>query len=371
MFVDEYYLKCRGGDGGNGCTSFRKEAHIPKGGPDGGDGGRGGRVVLVASKDVTNLAHLIGLSHVKAKAGEHGQGKRMSGKRGADILVKVPVGTLIYESETDALLRDMGQDGEKLVIAEGGRGGRGNVHFASATNRAPREREPGTPGETRNVRLVLKVIADVGLIGKPNAGKSTLLSRMTRAHPEIAAYPFTTKYPNLGIVQIGYENRIVMADIPGLIEGASEGVGLGHDFLKHVERTKVFVHLIEPAPTDGTDPIANYIAIREELRLYNEELATRPELPIVTKAEMPGAAEVAAKLTKVAHRPVMMISSVTGKGLPDLARELVRLLNKGGDLDDWRPKNRARYEAGAVVPAAIRSPAPTDEDSPSDADSEE
>lgn len=366
MFVDEYFLRCRGGDGGNGCSSFRKEAHIPKGGPDGGDGGRGGKVILQASKDVTNLAHLIGLSHVKAKSGDHGQGKRMSGKCGSDITIKVPEGTLIYDSNTEELLRDMGKHGEKIVIAEGGRGGRGNVHFASATNRAPREREPGTPGETRNIRLVLKVIADVGLIGKPNAGKSTLLSRMTRAHPEIAAYPFTTKYPNLGIVQIGFENRIVMADIPGLIEGASEGVGLGHDFLKHVERTKVFVHLVEPAPMDGTDPIENYRAIREELRLYDEELATRPELPIVTKAEMAGAAEVAEKLTKVARRPVMLISSVTGKGLPDLARELVRLLNKGGNLDDWRPKARTRYEGGAVVPAAVRT---TEDATPESSDS--
>jgi len=361
MFVDEFLLRCRGGDGGNGCSSFRKEAHIPKGGPDGGDGGRGGKVFIVATKDVTNLAHLIGQNHINAGRGEHGMGKRMSGKRGADVTIKVPIGTLIYDSKSDELLRDMSQHGDKIVIAEGGKGGRGNVHFANSVNRAPREREPGTPGETRHIRLVLKVIADVGLIGKPNAGKSTLLSRMTRAHPEIAAYPFTTKYPNLGIVQIGYEQRIVMADIPGLIEGASEGVGLGHDFLKHVERTKVFVHLVEPAPMDQTDPIENYLAIREELRLYNEELATRPELPIVTKAELPGAAELAQKLTKIAKRPVMLISSVTGKGLPDLARELVRLLNHGGDLDDWRPRHRPRYEPGQVVPAAAPTHIPQPE----------
>ncbi len=357
MFVDEFEMRCRGGDGGNGCSSFRKESHIPRGGPDGGDGGRGGKVFLEATDDLTNLAHLIGHRHINAGRGEHGMGKRMSGKSGADNVVQVPVGTLVYDCETGNLLRDMNQHGDRLVIAEGGRGGRGNVHFANAVNRAPREREPGKPGETRHIRLVLKVIADVGLIGKPNAGKSTLLSRMTRATPEIAAYPFTTKYPNLGIVRIGYERQIVIADIPGLIEGAHEGVGLGHDFLRHVERTKVFVHLVEPAPMDLSDPIENYRAIRDELRLYDPKLATRPELPIVTKCELPEAKDVARRLAEVAGRPVMMISSVTGKGLPDLARELVRLMDRRSDVDDWRPRERTRYELGAVVPAAVTTAA--------------
>lgn len=352
MFVDEFVMRCRGGDGGNGCTSFRKESHIPKGGPDGGDGGRGGKVTLRATEDVTNLAHLIGHKHFNGGRGEHGMGKRMSGKRGADIVVDVPVGTLIYDEETNHLLRDMNRHDETLVVAEGGRGGRGNVHFANSVNRAPREREPGQPGETRIVRLVMKVIADVGLIGKPNAGKSTLLSRMTRATPEIAAYPFTTKYPNLGILRIGFEQQIVMADIPGLIEGAHAGVGLGHDFLRHVERTKVFVHLIEPAPQDETDPVENYRAIREELRLYDEQLAKRPELVLVTKSELPEAKGVAQRLTETIGRPVLMISSVTGKGLPELTKALVKLLARRDNNDDWRPRERTRYEAGATVPAA-------------------
>jgi GTP-binding protein len=338
MFVDEITLICRGGDGGNGCMSFRKEAHVPRGGPDGGDGGHGGKVILEADENLTNLAHLIGCNHQQAGRGEHGMGKRMTGSQGDDVVVPVPCGTLVFDAERGNLLRDLSQHGERLQVARGGKGGRGNFRFMSSVNRAPREHERGQPGTERKVRLELKVIADVGLVGKPNAGKSTLLSRLTRATPEIASYPFTTKYPNLGMFRLGYDQAFVIADIPGLIEGAHAGVGLGHDFLKHVERTKVFLHLVEPEPQDETDPIQNYHAIREELRLYNETLAARPELIVVTKCELPKADEVANELAAATGLPVLKISAVTGKGLPELTREIVSMMNRVGSKDpEWKP----------------------------------
>lgn len=340
MFVDRVELICRGGDGGNGCLSFRREAKVPRGGPDGGDGGDGGSVILCASENVTNLAHLFGHKHWTATPGVNGGGSMKSGRGGEDLLIEVPVGTLVYDAGHDNLLRDLKEHGEKLVIAKGGRGGRGNWHFKSATNRAPREFEHGAPGEQRSIRLDLKLIADVGLVGKPNAGKSTLLSRLSRATPEIAPYPFTTKYPNLGVVYVGYERQYLLADIPGLIEGAHQGIGLGHEFLRHVERTRVFVHLIEPAPMDETDPVENYRAIRDELRLYDVALAERPELIVVTKCELPEAAAIVEALKKETGRPVMTISAVTGKGLPELNQAIIRLLDGKVD-DDWKPPVRS------------------------------
>jgi GTP-binding protein len=343
MFVDEMTLTCRGGDGGDGCMSFRKEAHVPRGGPDGGDGGNGGQVILEATENLTNLAHLIGETRKDAGRGGHGQGKKKTGARGDDIVVIVPMGTLVYDADRGNLLRDMSQHGEQLIVARGGRGGRGNFKFMSSTNRAPREHERGQPGSERTIRMELKVIADVGLIGKPNAGKSTLLSRLTRATPEIASYPFTTKYPNLGMFRLGYDQAFVIADIPGLIEGAHAGVGLGHDFLKHVERTKVFLHLVEPEPADETDPVTNYATIREELRLYNEKLASRPELIVVTKCELPDADEIATQLRESTGRPVIQISAVTGKGLPELTREIVELMkNANSKVPVWEPPEKRR-----------------------------
>ena len=349
MFVDEFVVICRGGDGGDGCLSFRKEAHVPRGGPDGGDGGRGGRILVEASENVTNLAHLVGRRHWKGGRGTHGKGKGMTGEQGEDITIPVPVGTLVYDEEQGNLLRDMKEHGDSIIVSQGGRGGWGNIKFKSSTNRAPHEHLPGRTGQERRIRLVMKVIADVGLVGKPNAGKSTLLSRMTRATPEIASYPFTTKYPNLGIARLGYDKQFVIADIPGLIEGAHAGIGLGHEFLKHVERTKVFVHLVEPTPADETDPVENYNAIREELRLYDEKLLTKPELIVVTKCEMLESEDVAKRLSKAIRRPVLRISAVTGKGLPELSRELMRLVSGTSSDDDWRPTKHLRAVASEVV----------------------
>jgi len=307
--------------------SFRRAARVPRGGPDGGDGGDGGDVVVLADVNVSSLGNIVGHKHWRAGRGEHGKGSLMTGKRGEEALIRVPPGTLVRDAERGFLLKDLDRDGDSVVVAKGGDGGRGNKHFATSTNRAPRQFERGKPGVTRNVTLELKLIADVGLIGKPNAGKSTLLSRMSRAHPEIADYPFTTKYPNLGLVRTGYDHEFVMADIPGLIEGAHSGSGLGHEFLKHVERTKVLVHLVEPAPTDESDPLENYRTIREELRLYDPTLLERPQIVCITKSELAEAAAVYEQFTEQLGQPVLRISAVTGQGLPQLVTRILEELS--------------------------------------------
>lgn len=318
MFLDRITIHVRGGNGGDGCMAFRHEYKVARGGPWGGDGGKGGSVIVKAEENVDSLAPLAGHKHWRASSGQPGRGANWTGRDGEDVVILVPCGTIVRDAEHGHVLKDLAQPGETLIVAAGGRGGHGNTHFKTATNRAPREFENGAEGEERKVTLELKVIADVGLVGKPNAGKSTLLSRLSRAHPEIANYPFTTKYPNLGLVSVGRENSFVVADIPGLIEGAHAGAGLGHEFLKHVERTKVLVHLVEPDPMDQTEPISNYRQIREELRLYDPSLLERPEIVIVSKSELPGAAQLAEDLQAELGRPVLCISAVTGKGLPDL-----------------------------------------------------
>jgi GTP-binding protein len=326
MFVDKLTIYCLAGDGGSGCPSFRREANVPRGGPDGGDGGNGGNVVIRADAQLGSLSNIAGHKHWRAERGLHGEGNLKTGRNGKHVVVLVPPGTLIRDADRGHLLRDLAGDGDEVIVAKGGRGGRGNKRFATAINRAPREFEKGQAGEKRNITLELKLIADVGLIGKPNAGKSTLLSRLSRAHPEIADYPFTTKYPNLGLVRIGFDREFVLADIPGLIEGAHAGVGLGHEFLRHVERTRLLVHLVEPQPMDQTDPIENYLSIRDELRLYDASLADRPEIPIVTKCELPDAAAVADLLEETIGRPVLQISAVTGAGLPQLISQVLEKL---------------------------------------------
>ena len=303
--------------------SFRRESNVPRGGPDGGDGGRGGHVIIRAEENLGSLAALAGHHHWRAESGEHGQGQLKTGRSGDDALITVPPGTLVKDANRGHVLKDLVLNNDQVIVAQGGNGGLGNKRFASSTNRAPREFERGTTGEARDVLLELKLIADVGLIGKPNAGKSTLLSRLSKANPKIASYPFTTKYPNLGLVQVDLDNRFVVADIPGLIEGAHQGVGLGHEFLRHVERTRVLIHLVEPEPMDQTDPLDNYRSIREELRLYNPELALRPELIVVTKCELPTAQDAFAQLTQALDRPVRQISAVTGAGLKELIRDTV------------------------------------------------
>lgn len=328
MFVDEVIIYAKAGDGGDGCMSFRREAHVPRGGPDGGMGGNGGNVIVRAEENVNSLANIAGHRHWNAERGSHGEGNLRTGRSGKDAVILVPPGTLVRDLKRGHLLRDLKNVGDSVIIAKGGRGGRGNKHFATATHRTPREFEPGEEGEQRDVTLELKVIADVGLIGKPNAGKSTLLSRLSRANPEIANYPFTTKYPNLGLVRVGYDHQFVVADIPGLIEGAHSGVGLGHEFLKHVERTKILVHLVEPDPQDQTDPFENYRQIHEELRLYDATLVERPEIVVVSKCELPGASELAELLSEEIKRPVLLLSAATGKGLPELIKEILQKLRE-------------------------------------------
>lgn len=321
MFVDRVTVDIEAGKGGDGCVSFRREKYIPRGGPDGGDGGRGGSVLVVAEDGVDSLQMLVHRKHWRARGGEPGRGSNCHGANAQDLVIRVPPGTVVIDAEHDFVLKDLAQPGEQVIAARGGDGGKGNTRFKSATNQVPRECTLGGEGEVRRVTFELKMIADVGLIGKPNAGKSTLLSRVSRAKPRIADYPFTTKIPNLGIVQIDIDRAFVMADIPGLIEGAHAGAGLGHEFLRHVERTRVLIHLVEPAPMDGSDPLENYRAIRAELKLYDVNLADRPEIVAVSKAELPGAAEVREALQKTLGRPVMLFSSVTGQGLNDLIRE--------------------------------------------------
>ena len=312
MFVDRVDIYCEAGDGGDGCVSFRREAHVPRGGPDGGDGGDGGSVIIRAERNLGSLQNIAGHAHWKAERGVHGMGSLKTGRNGKSVEVLVPPGTLVLEQDTDDLIQDLAEDGASIIIARGGRGGRGNKYFATATNRTPREFEKGEPGEKRHVTLELKLIADVGVIGKPNAGKSTLLSRISQATPEIANYPFTTKYPNLGVVPVGEDRHFVMADIPGLIEGAHAGIGLGHEFLKHVQRTKVLVHLVEPSPMDQSDPIDNYRQICEEMRLFDQTLAERPELVAVSKCELPDAEPTAELLQEATGCDPILISAATG-----------------------------------------------------------
>jgi GTP-binding protein len=326
MFVDRVTIEVQGGSGGNGCASFRREKYVPKGGPDGGDGGDGGSVVIVAKNGVNNLAALAQHRFWRADRGSHGSGSNKQGRSAENLTIEVPPGTLIIDAKEGFVLKDLTADGDSVVAAKGGEGGKGNTHFKSATNRAPREATRGAEGERRELLLELKVIADVGLIGKPNAGKSTLLSRLTRARPAIADYPFTTKHPNLGIVTVDGDRQFVMADIPGLIEGAHEGAGLGHEFLRHIERAGILVHLVEPMPADGSDPLENYRVIRGELTQYDAKLGERPELVAVTKAELPGAEEIRQQLAAIAGKEVLLISAVTGQNLHCLVNEIATLL---------------------------------------------
>ncbi|MDP6380508.1 MAG: GTPase ObgE, partial [Phycisphaerae bacterium] len=288
MFIDEADIYVKAGNGGTGCISFRREAHVPKGGPDGGDGGRGGKVIFHADPHMNTLSQFRGRHHWRAENGQPGRGKSQSGRGGKDLLSAVPCGTLIYDKEHGNLLADLVEPGQSVVIARCGAGGRGNAAFATATNQAPREFEPGKPGEERELHLELKLIADVGLVGLPNAGKSTLLARLSAARPKIASYPFTTLEPQLGIVEADTDNRFVVADIPGLIEGSHRGVGLGDEFLRHIERTRIILHLVEPDPASGQSLAEAYHAIREELRLYSKLLAEKPEIVAISKSELLG-----------------------------------------------------------------------------------
>ena len=327
MFIDEVEIRVEAGRGGDGCVSFHREKFVAKGGPDGGDGGRGGSVVLRAAGGVNSLMTLTSRRLWKAENGRPGGSDACTGRSSPDMEIEVPPGTMVYDARSGLLLKDLDHDGDSVVIARGGYGGKGNMRFRSASNQAPRQATNGGDGEVRDLRLELKVIADVGLIGKPNAGKSTLLSRLTRARPEIANYPFTTKYPNLGRCVIDIDRSFVIADIPGLIEGAAGGAGLGHEFLRHVQRAGLLLHLVEPMPMDGTDPLENYRAIRRELGLFSDELGGRMEIVAVTKADLPESIKTQERLAAELGRPVLCISSVSGRGMPELLAAIMEQLD--------------------------------------------
>jgi GTP-binding protein len=319
LFVDEVVIHVRGGRGGDGCLSFRREKYVPKGGPDGADGGRGGSVYLVAHAGIDTLLDLAGRHHYRAENGRPGSGANCTGRCGKDLEVAVPTGTLVYDAESGRLLKDLVDDGQRVRVAMGGSGGYGNLRFVSATHQTPRETTPGRAGHERTLRLELRLIADVGLVGLPNAGKSTLLSRLTRARPKIAAYPFTTLEPQLGIAELPGFRRLVFADIPGLIQGAHEGAGLGDAFLRHVERTRVILHLVDLCPPEGSpSPAEAYAVIRQELEKHSPALGARDELVVGTKLDLTGAEDALAKLREQLDVPVFGISGVSGHGLREL-----------------------------------------------------
>ncbi|MBU6310097.1 MAG: GTPase ObgE [Planctomycetes bacterium] len=328
MFVDRVQIEVAAGNGGRGICSFRREKYIPLGGPDGGDGGDGGSVIIKAQPGVDSLAALAHRKQWRAAHGESGGPANCQGRKAQDLVLLVPPGTIVVDESTGLMLKDLATPGDWIVAAKGGPGGWGNMHFKSSTNRAPRQTTPGVKGEIRRLLLELKVIADVGLVGKPNAGKSTLLSRLSRARPEIADYAFTTKTPILGLVDVSRDRSFVLADLPGLIEGAHAGVGLGHEFLRHVERAGIIVHVVEPMPMDGSDPLANYRAIREELSLYDASLGERPEIVVMSKGELPGADEIRSDFAREIGREVIGVSAVTGQGLDALLRAVVAELDR-------------------------------------------
>ena len=326
MCVDEAAIDVVAGKGGDGCSSFRREKYVPRGGPDGGDGGKGGDVIIRANQNVASLLQLANQRVWKAQNGEQGGSSQCHGKNGRDLVIDVPVGTMVFDLNHDLLLKDLKENEDSFIVARGGFGGKGNMRFKSATMRSPTIAQPGEKGQSRSIRLELRMIADVGLVGFPNAGKSTLLSRLTKAKPKIANYPFTTMTPHLGLAQIGPDRGFVIADIPGLIEGASEGVGLGHDFLRHIQRAGVILHLVEPAPIDGTDPISNYKAIRRELENFDEELGKRLEIVAVTKNDLPQGVEVQKRFKDELGIDAFLISAVTGYGLKALVDKIDQIL---------------------------------------------
>ena len=319
MFVDEAVIQVKAGDGGHGCVSFRREKFVPKGGPDGGDGGNGGSIVFVADSSKDTLLDFSGKHHWKARNGQPGMGKKMAGHAGEDLLIPVPPGTLVYDAEHELLLADLNVPGQQLVIAKGGRGGRGNWRFKSSTNQTPRYAEPGTEGQGRKLKMELKLIADVGLVGMPNAGKSTLLRAISAARPKVADYPFTTLDPQLGIVELPGYRRLVFADIPGLIEGARHGLGLGVAFLKHIERTKIIVHMLDMFPADESDPVENYKIIRGELEAFSPLLAEKREVIAANKMDLAIDDEALDKLmAALPEKEIFPISGASHQGLESL-----------------------------------------------------
>jgi len=343
VFIDRAKIRIEGGHGGNGVTAFRREKFVPRGGPSGGDGGRGGDVWLVADASLNTLLHLrYNPLHIAAR-GMHGEGSNRSGKEGEDTIVRVPVGTQIHDPQTSELLFDFSADGQRWLAAKGGRGGFGNAHFATSTNRAPRYHQEGSPGEEFELQLELKLLADVGLVGFPNAGKSTFISTVSAAHPKIADYPFTTLEPHLGVVDVGDFRTFVIADIPGLIEGAHEGHGLGDRFLRHIERTKLLLHLVDVSSSSGREAVSDYDVINHELAAYDSHLAERAQFVVATKIDALDEPERLASLRERAardQRPFFAISAVAGTGVRELLMAIARELDqmRAGAADDRVPQ---------------------------------
>lgn len=329
-FVDQVKIEVKSGDGGRGCVSFRREKFVAKGGPDGGDGGKGGDVYFVVDDALSTLLDFRYLRHYKAKNGAPGLGKNMHGKNGESLELRVPPGTLVYDDETDELLGDLTVPGDRIPLLKGGQGGRGNARFCTSTNRAPRHAQPGIPGESRTLRLELKLLADVGLVGLPNSGKSTLISAVSAARPKVADYPFTTLVPNLGVVKYGGYKSLVMADIPGLIQGASEGHGLGTRFLRHVERTDFFLHLVDLSSMQDGNALDNFQLINTELQRYDAALAEKPQMVVLTKIDItevrPEAEVLQAHFESLGY-PTFLVSAVTGEGIKELVQAV------GDELD--------------------------------------
>jgi len=328
-FIDEAIITVHSGNGGRGCVSFRREKFIPRGGPDGGDGGKGGDVVLVATNRKRTLYQFQFQTQFKAKNGSHGQGNQKTGKSGQDLVIEIPPGTVVIDADSGQILKDFVQPGERFVLAKGGRGGQGNTRFKSSTHRTPRFAQPGEPGETRKLRLELKLLADVGIVGLPNAGKSTLITAISSAHPKIGDYPFTTLTPSLGVVKTDWGEPFVVADIPGLIEGAHKGAGLGIRFLRHIERTRILIHLIDAATIARDNPLLDYQTINNEMAMYNRQLAQKAQIVVLNKLDLPGAREAAETFQTAAENinPIL-ISALTGQGVDHLISKIIQLLDR-------------------------------------------
>jgi GTP-binding protein len=330
MFYDKAKVNLKAGDGGSGCVAMRREKYVPEGGPWGGDGGRGGSIILEADEGLNTLVDFRYKRHFKGERGQHGMGKGMHGHSGADLTLRVPVGTIVRNAETGEFIADINKPGQKVVVAKGGRGGRGNMRFATAQNKAPTIAEKGEPGDELWISLELKLIADVGLVGFPNAGKSTIISSVSAAKPKIADYPFTTIVPNLGVVKVSDGESFVMADIPGLIEGAHTGIGLGHEFLRHVERTRVLIHVLDTAGTEGRDPLEDFHVINKELEQYDKKIAGRPMVIAANKLDIPEAEENLERLKEELgdKYEIFPVSAVTGQGLDKLVSKVAQMLKE-------------------------------------------
>lgn len=330
-FIDEALIDIKAGGGGRGCVSFRREKYIPRGGPDGGNGGKGGDVCITAAAGLSSLLDFKYKKHYVAERGEHGQGSNCTGRDGQDIIIKVPVGTVVKDAETGEVIEDMVVDGQSIIIAKGGRGGKGNAHFTTSTHQAPKFAQPGEAGEERQLKLELKLLADVGIIGFPNAGKSTLISHISAAKPKIADYPFTTLQPHLGVVKFGEYQDFVVADIPGLIEGAHRGKGLGIKFLKHIERTSMFIHLIDISPQTGRDPKKDFEIINKELKAWDPDMAKKPQVVALNKTDITEAREGLNGLLeffKIKGLTAFAVSAVTGEGLDRLIKYTGAMVTK-------------------------------------------